>query len=174
MAKYKTKPCEIEAIQWNGTNLEEIKAFVGESLIYDIIDTAWQVGKGRPHVYMKIRTLEGDMEASEGDYIIKGLVGEFYPCKPDVFEKKYVQSNIKTHADAIRNMSDDELAEFFDKATNQDREDWEAIGCFGCVFHGTHHQDKDGGSYECEGCEFENGILAWLQSEVKESDSNAS
>lgn len=87
--KYKTKPVEIEAIQWTGLNLEEIKAFVGESLIYDIIDTAWEAGKGIPHVLMKIKTLEGDMIASEGDYIIKGLRGEFYPCKPDIFEKKY-------------------------------------------------------------------------------------
>lgn len=87
--KYKTKPVEIEAIQWTGLNLEEIKAFVGESLIYDIIDTAWEAGKGIPHVLMNIKTLEGDMIASEGDYIIKGLRGEFYPCKPDIFEKKY-------------------------------------------------------------------------------------
>lgn len=89
MTKYRTKPCEIEAIQWDGLNLEEIKSFVGESLVYDICDTAWEVGKGRPHVIMKIKTLKGDMQASEGDYIIKGLCGEFYPCKPDVFEKKY-------------------------------------------------------------------------------------
>ena len=89
MAKYKTKPCEIEAIQWNGLNLQEIKEFVGESLIYDILDTAWEVGKGRPHVFMKIKTLEGIMEASVGDYIIRGLKGEFYPCKPDIFEKTY-------------------------------------------------------------------------------------
>lgn len=67
----------------------EIKEFVGESLIYDIIDTAWEVGKGRPHVIIKIKTLEGEMLASDGDYIIKGLRGEFYPCKPDVFHKKY-------------------------------------------------------------------------------------
>ena len=87
--KYKTRPVEIEAIQWTGHNLEEIKQFVGESLEYDILDTAWEVGKGRPHIYMKIRTLEGDMYVSMGDYIIKGLRGEFYPCKPDVFEKKY-------------------------------------------------------------------------------------
>ncbi len=87
--KYKTRPVEIEAIQWTGHNLEEIKQFVGESLEYDILDTAWEVGKGRPHIYMKIRTLEGDMYVSIGDYIIKGLRGEFYPCKPDVFEKKY-------------------------------------------------------------------------------------
>ena len=89
MNKYITKPCEIEAIRWDGINLEEIKDFVGENLIYDIIDTAWQVGKGRPYVLIKIKTLEGDMNATEGDYIIKGLRGEFYPCKPDIFEKKY-------------------------------------------------------------------------------------
>ena len=89
MGIYRKKPITIEAIQWTGLNLEEIKSFVGDSLQYDIIDTAWEVGKGRPHVLMKIKTLEGDMQASEGDYIIKGLRGEFYPCKPDVFEKKY-------------------------------------------------------------------------------------
>ena len=94
-----------------------------------------------------------------------------YPCV-DCFDKGKYEP--KTNADRIRNFSDEELAEFFDKATNQDREDWETIGCFGCVFHGTHHQDKDGGSYKCEGCEFENGILAWLQAEVKEGDSDAS
>lgn len=87
--RYRTKPVEIEAIQWTGLNLEEIKQFVGESLEYNILDTAWEVGKSRPHIYMKIHTLEGDMYASVGDYIIKGLRGEFYPCKPDVFKKKY-------------------------------------------------------------------------------------
>lgn len=87
--KYRTKPVEIEAIQWTGYNLEEIKQFVGESLEYNILDTAWEVGKGRPYIYLRIYTLEGIMNASEGDYIIKGLRGEFYPCKPDVFEKKY-------------------------------------------------------------------------------------
>lgn len=71
--RYRTKPVEIEAIQWTGLNLEEIKQFVGESLKYDILDTAWEFGKGRPHIYMKIHTLEGDMYASVGDYIIKGF-----------------------------------------------------------------------------------------------------
>lgn len=87
--KYKKKSVEIEAVQQTGLNLEEIKAFVGEPLIYNIIDTAWEVGKGRPYVSMKIKTLEGDMTASEGDYIIKGVSGEFYPCKPDIFKATY-------------------------------------------------------------------------------------
>lgn len=87
--KYRKKPVVIEAIQWNGDNLNEIKEFVGESLDYSIIDTAWEVGKGAPYVLMKIHTLEGDHECTKGDYIIKGVQGEFYPCKPDIFEQTY-------------------------------------------------------------------------------------
>ena len=89
MAKYRTKPCEIEAVRWTGQNLEEIKVYVGGCLEYDIIDSAWQMQKGAPVVNIRIKTLEGVMNASVGDYIIKGLRGEFYPCKPDVFERKY-------------------------------------------------------------------------------------
>lgn len=87
--KYKKKPVVIEAIQWNGINLEEVKQFVGDNLKYQIIDSAWQVGKGRPYVLMEIKTLEGTMKVSERDFIIKGVNGEFYPCKPDIFEKTY-------------------------------------------------------------------------------------
>ena len=89
MAKYRKKPVEIEAIQWNGINLSEIKEFVGDSLVYDIIDTAWQVGKGKPHVLMKIKTLEGDMDVSEKDFIIKGVNGEYYPFKYKKKKKTY-------------------------------------------------------------------------------------
>lgn len=87
--RYRKKPVIIEAVQWTGTNLEEIKAFVGKDLQYDIIDTAWQAGKGIPYVNMKIHTLEGDQECTKDDFIIKGVNGEFYPCKPDIFEKTY-------------------------------------------------------------------------------------
>ena len=74
--KYRKKPVIIEAIQWNGKNLSEIDNFVGGSL----------KTKGSSLV---IHTLEGDMEASINDYIIKGVNGEFYPCKPDIFDKTY-------------------------------------------------------------------------------------
>ena len=89
--KYRKKPVVIEAVQWNGRNLEEIKEFVGESLIYNISDAAWKVGKGAPAVYMEIETLEGNHKCSIGDYIIKGVQGEFYPCKPDIFKQTYEQ-----------------------------------------------------------------------------------
>lgn len=87
--KYRKKPVIIEAIKWTGINLQEIKEFVGDSLEYEIYDTAWLAHAGVPQVHMKIKTLEGKMISSVGDYIIKGVNGEFYPCKPDIFEKTY-------------------------------------------------------------------------------------
>ena len=89
MAFYRKKPVVIEVIKWDGLNLKEIKDFVGESLEYDIVDTAWQVGKAPPQVHIVIKTLEGNHICTEGDYIIKGVKGEFYPCKPDIFEATY-------------------------------------------------------------------------------------
>ena len=80
--RYRTKPCEIEAVQWEGHNLEEIIKFAN-GLEKHII----RVEGLDPVIF--ISTLEGDMKASVGDYIIKGLRGEYYPCKPDVFHKKY-------------------------------------------------------------------------------------
>ena len=44
---------------------------------------------GVPHITIKIKTLKGEMLASIGDFIIKGVDGEFYPCKPDIFQKTY-------------------------------------------------------------------------------------
>lgn len=88
MQKYKKKPIEIEALQIHG-NISEIKNFIGENGDAWISDAAWQVGKGRPITQVKIHTLEGDMYASDGDYIIRGIQGEFYPCKKDIFEQTY-------------------------------------------------------------------------------------
>jgi hypothetical protein len=65
-----------------------------------------------------------------------------------------------TNAEKIRNMSDEELAEWLDKISNQDRKDWDSVGCFHCINHGTHHYPKD-----CGDCEWKFGILHWLKSE---------
>jgi hypothetical protein len=77
--QYRKKPVVIEAVQFDGTNAEEIfKSF------YRPTDEPW-TGDGT----IKIRTLEGVLEASAGDFIIRGVKGELYPCKPDIFEKTY-------------------------------------------------------------------------------------
>lgn len=72
--RYRKRPVVIDAVQWNG-NKDEVKEFYPDCCFDDGL------------VY--IDTLEGTMKASHGDYIIKGVNGEFYPCKPDVFEKTY-------------------------------------------------------------------------------------
>ena len=86
--KFETRHCIIEAIQWVD-NTTEIKEFCGGNANYEVEDSAWQVGKGIPHETLTIHTIDGDMKAQRGDFIIKGLNGEFYPCKPDIFMKKY-------------------------------------------------------------------------------------
>ena len=60
-----------------------------------------------------IHTLEGDMKASIGDYIITGVNGEQYPCKPDIFEKTY-EAVTNTNYDNIKAMSVEEMAELLD------------------------------------------------------------
>ena len=73
--KYRKLPIEIEALQFTGKNWEDISDFCK--------DMDENNGK------MIIKTLEGFYIASEGDYIIRGANGEFYPCKPDIFWKTY-------------------------------------------------------------------------------------
>ena len=93
MAKYRKKPVVIEAIQFNGRNSADIHEFCGDKV-------REPVGKD----YLEIETLEGVHIASPGDYIIKGIKGEFYPCKPDIFEMTYekVESNsMKLTIDAV-------------------------------------------------------------------------
>lgn len=78
--KFRKKPVVIEAIQWTGNNFTDIAEWAEDAL--------WTVGDS---VY--VVTLEGTMEASKDDWIIKGVKGEFYPCKPDIFEVSYEPVN---------------------------------------------------------------------------------
>lgn len=95
MAYFKKKPVIIEAIQWNGnSNRNEIESFVGKPFKATLeSETAYLAGKGAPLFSITISTLEGDMKAMPYDWIIKGVNGEFYPCKPDIFEKTYEPVN---------------------------------------------------------------------------------
>lgn len=82
--KFRKKPVVIEAVQWSylstnasQNNFPAIKNFVGEHCYLD------------PFKGLCIFTAEGVMQAGNGDWIIKGIKGEFYPCKPDIFEATY-------------------------------------------------------------------------------------
>ena len=80
--RFRKKPVEIEAVKFDGWNWAECYQFMSDKVL-----VFPQVLKERE--YIKIETLEGTMTASRGDWIIKGVNGEFYPCKPDIFEKTY-------------------------------------------------------------------------------------
>lgn len=74
--KYRKKPVEVEAFRYGYD--DEPGWFLNSGMVKDI-----------QNEYCIISTLEGDMKGNRGDYIIKGLRGELYPCKPDIFEKSY-------------------------------------------------------------------------------------
>ena len=76
--KFRKKPVVIDAIQLTKDNAEEVAAWCG-----GVVDDYWDT----PNV--KIPTLEGTMNAAPLDWIIQGVNGEFYPCKPEIFEKTY-------------------------------------------------------------------------------------
>ena len=79
MSKYIKKPVEVEAVQFDGTD-ESVEWLLPQL-------KSGEIGRACNKLYIK--TLEGVMEAKVGDYVIKGVNGEFYPCKPDIFEKTY-------------------------------------------------------------------------------------
>ncbi|CAM0076263.1 hypothetical protein VPHK391_0073 [Vibrio phage K391] len=86
------KPVTIEAIQWTGENLEELINFTGKSDGFDEWFPTWddyEKHVANEEYTFKVIALEGSMTAHVGDYIIKGVQGEFYPCKPEIFNATY-------------------------------------------------------------------------------------
>ena len=67
----------IQAVHWLGNNVMTIMAFAGDKITIN------------PDKTLTVHTLEGDMTGNVGDYIIKGISGEFYPCKHDIFKRTY-------------------------------------------------------------------------------------
>ncbi len=78
MPKFRKKPVVIEAVQWTGENVKEVMDFM-----------RWRNAEHDKIRGLTIRTLEGTHHASPGDWIIQGVQGEFYPCKPDIFAATY-------------------------------------------------------------------------------------
>lgn len=79
--QYRKKPVVVQALQWDGANVDEVLDFISTKGLVrrSTIDNS--------RIY--IDTLEGEMTASKDDWIIQGVKGEFYPCKPDIFEATY-------------------------------------------------------------------------------------
>jgi len=78
--KFRKKPIVVEAEQFTMDSKDQVFNWVNCNRYADFVD-------GKP--VLIIQTLEGDMTVSIGDWVIEGINGEFYPCKPDIFEKTY-------------------------------------------------------------------------------------
>lgn len=78
--KFRKKPVVIDAVQWTGNNRQDLIDFIPEDMILT------PIGVGEP---FDVGTLEGKHIASVGDFIIRGVKGEYYPCKPDIFAATY-------------------------------------------------------------------------------------
>lgn len=89
MPFYKKKPVVVEAIQFTGDNEIEIMKFVGVRLKVSKHPGERYEDLPNESINLVIPTLEGDMIANKMDFIIKGVKGEFYPCKPDIFLMTY-------------------------------------------------------------------------------------
>ena len=86
MSSFRKKPVVIEAIQWTGDNSMEVLDF-GNDGPMPLWGDDFTVDMDKSEVY--ILTLEGKHTATKGDWIIRGIKGEFYPCQPDIFEATY-------------------------------------------------------------------------------------
>lgn len=91
-SRYRKKPVEIEAMQWDGT-AEGATPIINWMLENGGTARYWHAGEwddGAPEAaYLSIDTLEGRMLAGKGDWVIRGVQDEFYPCKPDIFAATY-------------------------------------------------------------------------------------
>lgn len=105
--KYRKKPVVIEAIRLTTDNFDVVCDFMGGTPVpkhnpdFGIDENG---NTNEPYLGVYIETLEGKMLANYGDYIIKGVNGDFYPCKPDIFEKTYDKaddSSVMGFGDAI-------------------------------------------------------------------------
>jgi hypothetical protein len=79
MTKFRKKPVVIEAVRWDGDNFAEVSA-LGDGIFGPY---------GQKNAHLEIKTLEGRMTANLGDWIIRGVKGEVYPCKDDIFQATY-------------------------------------------------------------------------------------
>lgn len=126
--KYRKLPVVIEAMQFTDENKNQVFNWITCNHYADFEEPG---AYNRPT--LKIETLEGDMVAKLGDYIIKGVNGEFYPCKRDIFEKTYepveVTHDCKNCKNYIPYEEEDDDEPFLDDDEYQDRENERLAEC---------------------------------------------
>lgn len=118
--KFRKKPVEIEAIQFDGLNHDAVADFCAPKII--------KVGG---NFTLLIPTLEGEMTASKGDWIIKGVKGEFYPCKPDIFQATYILADVAKSG--VQLISDERKRQIEEEGWTPGHDDEHGVGDLACA-----------------------------------------
>lgn len=94
MKKFRKKPVVIEAMRWTGDNTRDVMLWAAGGTLapFAMAPGWWLSNPSEGKFRLMVPTLEGQMAANPGDWIIKGIKGEFYPCKPDIFDATYEQA----------------------------------------------------------------------------------
>lgn len=111
--KYRKKPVVIDAFKWTSdVNQTEDPTWIVEAIKDGRI---YFEGQGNENVLMRIETLEGVMAANRGDFIIRGVKGEIYPCKPDIFKATYEEADKPSLLVKMKPSDIDEVIEKFSR-----------------------------------------------------------
>ncbi len=89
--KYRKRPVVVQALRWTGKNYRAMWNFLTDTInkTIEVDGSNFYIDHDKVVGGLVIKTLEGEHIANVGDFIIKGVAGEFYPCKPDIFEATY-------------------------------------------------------------------------------------
>jgi hypothetical protein len=90
--RFRKKPVVVEAVQWDGT--PEGATPIIDWMLSEDGTARYHHGDDHARPFIAIDTLEGQTAAGPGDYVIRGVQGEFYPCKPDIFEATYEPAEV--------------------------------------------------------------------------------
>lgn len=160
MGNYRKKPVEIEAFKLGVDCIPDW--FMDAVTANEVILHGTSSGFDHiPDTNADIHTLEGWHHANYGDYIVRGVKGELYPCKPDIFDMTYETADrLKTNADRIRAMSDEELKYIARAVIESQNCPMGETECIDCVFH----------DLCLSATYYYNNEKEWLQQPAKEND----
>jgi hypothetical protein len=125
--RFTKKPVTVEAIQYTGVNLREVLDFTGKHPRWEEWFKSFEDYEAHVHVdrgAFKILTLEGTMEALPGDWIIRGVKGEHYPCKPDIFAATYTRSDLCASGQQVRAAGDRPIITIYARPTQDEIIAW--------------------------------------------------
>lgn len=162
--KYRKKPVVVDAVQWTGENQREMFDFLTDHKLMNDYMTAsgknFYVDHFKVPGGLIIRTLEGEHIANISDYIIRGVNGEFYPCKAEIFEKTYEKVEVKTMEQTTFTFSD--AIKYLKRGKKVARKGWNGKKQYIQLASAISYKTADGIMVNCEHADIGNHAIAFV------------